>query len=195
MAKEKKEKVQLWLQVTEKSDWSFGEHYYHQYARVVTQKFEDRHWVPYGVDDTYGDGPFYSYLTASCQGDEKSALRSNEPVYGIDVEYREMFTVDLRKAKRMVKTLELIRRGLDKLTAQRGYTRSWGEYLGRLAEVLGCEGLTIQLTANSESVRGYRWEWYANIGEGVNAANSRVWQWQQEVKKRLQPAPADSEVA
>src|SRR3954468_8003833 len=124
MAKtDKKEKQQLWLQVTEKTDRSCGDTYYHQHVRVVTQRFENRHWVPCGVDDSYSDGPLYSYLTATCQGDERSAVNPREPVYGFDVEYRDLFSVDLRKAKRMTKTLELVNRGLDKLTAQRGYTR------------------------------------------------------------------------
>jgi hypothetical protein len=157
--------------------------YFHIYGRIVTQRYEPGNGhVPYGTDDTYGDGPLYSGLRLTCQGDERSAMRDSEPVYGFDCEYREEFSIGLRKARRMVKQLERIDRGLDKLREKRGYVGSWGEYVGRLAEVLGCKGIASQKTAEAEARCGYRWTW-ETIGEGVNTANRWVWTWRQQYTK------------
>jgi hypothetical protein len=171
----------LYLQVTEKRE----DGYFHIYARVVTQRYEDSAYVPQGPDDDYADGLLWSGLEARCQGDDQSRTRARagdaEAVYGFDVEYREPYSIGLRKARRMLKTLEKIDRGLDKLSETRGYVRNYGEYLGRLAEVLGCAGMAFQRDERGRSMTGQRWQW-DTIGEGVNRANRMIWQWQEDGK-------------
>jgi hypothetical protein len=162
--------------------------YFHMRVRVVTDKYERGERVPYGNDDTYGDGPLYSGLRGSCQGDDQSAVRegADQAVYGYrEMEYHDVYTLDLRKARRMCKTLEAINRKLDKLSEARGYCRSWGEWIGRVAEALGCKGIVIDRGQPDASGYRYRWE---SIGDGINAANNAVWRWQRETKERLQPA-------
>jgi hypothetical protein len=171
----------LFLQLTETKEHG----YYHLRARVCTQHYfsgEASEWKPYGVDDDYSDGLLWSGLQVSCQGDEQSQRRSGEAergaVYGFGVVYADVHTVELRKVRRMAKTLEKIERGLDKLQQSRGYVRSYGEYLGRVAEVLGCGGFCIEREKEVQARIGQRWNWLT-VGEGVNAANHRIYLWQQ----------------
>ena len=105
--------------------------YYHLRGRITTQRFEDRQFVPYGLSDDYGVGVLWTGLQVSCQGDRDSQRRTpdREVVYGFDCEYRDVFGIDLNKARRMCKTLELLNRKLEKLKAARGYVKSYGEYL------------------------------------------------------------------
>lgn len=165
---------------------------FHMRVRVVTDTYERGARLPYGLDDTYGDGLLYSGLRGSCQGDDQSALRETgaEVVYGYrELEYHDVYSLDLRKARRMCKTLETIDRRLSKLSEARGYCRSWGEWIGRVAEALGCKGIIVDRGEHSEQTRksGYRYQW-DSIGDGINAANNAVWRWQLQVKERLQPA-------
>jgi hypothetical protein len=163
--------------------------YFHLRAQVVIQKYESAEvsgWKPYGVEDSYSDGLLWTGLQVSCQGDKDSRVRMGEgdrgAVYGFDVEYRDVWSVDLRKARRMSKTLDKIEKGMARLSEQRGYVRSYGEYLGRVAEVLGCAGIGIDGTPGRYGSR-YRW---MSIGDGVNAANHLIYCWQQEAVERLQ---------
>src|SRR5262245_27176880 len=162
--------------------------YYHQYARVVRSEYEGGQRYPWGLSDRY-DGPLYSGLRARCQGDQSSrkAEAREQAVYGSDVGYSEQYHVDLREARRMVKMLEAIDRGLAKLAAKRGYARGWGQYLGRLAEVLRCEGIVIDRGQDHEHRSGYRYDWLS-VGVGITAADNLIWKWQ-----RNNPARAAAE--
>jgi hypothetical protein len=164
--------------------------YFHLHTRVGTARFENGDRVPYGVDDDYSDGILYSNLRMSCQGDDRTqrATDTRQAVYGYgSPEYRDHYKGDLRSLKRMVKTLEKIERGMNKLTETRGYQRSYGEYLGRVAEVLGCKGFAFKRSDKHAARSGYQWRW-TTIGDGVNEANNAVWQWQQEAVRSSEEA-------
>lgn len=165
--------------------------YFHLTARVCTQRYENSAWVPYGVDDDYSDGPKWSDLRATCQGDEQSrthAARGNAaPVYGFSIEYRDSWKLDLRTVRRMTKTLETIEKKMEKLQAIRGYVDNYGEYLGRIAEVLGCAGMGFDRNKRSQDVTGQRFEWMS-VGDGVNRANRQIFLWQQEATETAQTA-------
>lgn len=174
----------IYLRVSETRE---GE-YFHLRASVCVQQLESSHWQAYGPDDCYGDGLLWSGLRVSCQGDARSQLRAlgageQGPVYGWDTEYRDVFSVDLRKVRRMQRTLEKVERGLSKLREKRGSARSYGEYLGRVAEVLGCAGMAFDRSERGQRVSGERWDWMS-IGDGVNRADHRVYLWQQELVER-----------
>jgi hypothetical protein len=186
---ETKEKAQLYLAVTESREHG----YFHLQGRFCTQKWESGEWVPYGVDDDYSDGLLWSGLRVSCQGDDRSQLRAGEgeqgAVYGFDCEYRDVYAVDLRKVRRMAKTLEKLQKGLGKITETRGYARSYGEYLGRVAEVFGCSGVVIERTQRTQRYGAQRWDW-VSVGDGVNRVNHLIWQWVEEAKPKAQEAEA-----
>jgi len=179
---DKPTKPPLYLAISETRDNG----YFHLHARVCTDKHEYGQRAPYGVDDDYSDGLLYSYLRVSCQGDERSQRHADtrQAVYGWDhPEYRDHYKGDLRTLKRMVKTLEHLERKLGKLSETRGYARSYGEYLGRVAEALGCAGMAFQNSPKRASSCGLAYRW-TSIGDGVNEANNAVWQWQREAIDR-----------
>lgn len=178
MKKLREIKNPMYLLVTEQREHG----YFHLRAAVVTQKYEHNAWIPYGIDDDYSDGLLWSGLRVNCQGDRDSQVRDREPVYGFATEYRDVFSIDVRKARRMLKTLERIERNLNKLSEVRGYVRNFGEYLGRVAEALDCSGIAFQRTEKTQEITGQQYEWM-NIGDGVNRANHRVYLWQQEAKE------------
>ena len=183
-----KPKQDLYLSVMETREHG----YFHLHARVATAKYDGGARLPYGVDDDYSDGLKYTGLRFSCQGDASTqrAERRETAVYGWDsVEYHDVWRLDLRQCSRMVKTIQLIDRKLAKLSETRGYARSYGEYLGRVAEALGCQGMAFQQSPKRAQMSGQAWRW-TSIGDGVNEANNAIYQWQREAQER-----AEQEVA
>jgi hypothetical protein len=179
-----------YLVITESREYG----YFHLKGRVTTQRFdqENQHgYLPYGIDDHYGDGPLFSGLRVSCQGDERSQLRGSEagesgPVYGWHTLYEDYTpSIGLAAARRMVRTLEALDKALARIENQRGYCRSFAEYCGRVAEALHCDGIAVERKPGERRYDSARWDWY-DIGSGVNAVHTRIWQWQQEA----QPKPA-----
>lgn len=178
-----KERRYLLLVEERSSGFGYSSQYYHQRARVVTDRYERGERVPYGISDTY-DGPLYSGLHVSCQGDDDSRRKGIEAaVYGIEAEYHDVHRVRLGDAKRMHAMLQSIAKGLEKIERKRGYARSWPEYLGRVAEILGCEGIVCENSARTREVTGVRWRWMTT-GEGINYAANLIYQWQRELQER-----------
>lgn len=185
-------KHELYLYVWEDRERSgYSSEYFHLRGRFVTQKYEHSQWTPSGVDDDYSDGLLWSGLRASCQGDERSRQRTDEnagesgPVYGFDCEYHDVYRLDLRRVRRMQKTLEKVEKGLAKLREARGYVRSFGEYCGRLAEVMGCKGVVIAKGERQRTTTGLGWDW-VSIGDGVNRVNHLIHVWVEEGKPQAE---------
>lgn len=59
------------------------------------------------------------------------------PWYGCELRYRDVFEVDLVRAKLMVKTLTIINRKMDRLAEQLGYPVDLADFCARCAIVLG----------------------------------------------------------
>ena len=183
----------FYLLITEERTRGFGfeKEYFHLYARVVRDRYENGDRYPYGLDDTYGNGPLLSGLRATCQGDTSSQQHEHlgDAVYGIGLEYHDAYSsrLELRQLRRMTKTFEAVERKLAKLQETRGHYRTYGEYLGRLAEVTGCSGMALLTTEKTYQQSGVRYQWLS-LGDGVNAANNRIWSWQRELKAREQEA-------
>jgi hypothetical protein len=190
MAREKTDAQDRYLVISEERK----DGYFHLRGRIVTQRFEDHQWYPYGLSDEYNydGGLLWTGLHVACQGDTKSQAGDREPVYGFSCDYREVYSIDLGKARRMLKTLELLTKKLEKIGEARGYVKSYGEYCGRIAEVFGCKGIGIEKPVKARTITGQRWEWLS-IGDGVNRVNHRIYLWQQELVSGT--AAADSEVA
>lgn len=152
--------------------------YFHVTARAVTTHYEGGARLPWGLDDEYGKDVLLTGLRVSSQGDDKSRQRGEEPLYGFHIEYRDMYRVDATQAHRMAKTLDKIDKGMAKLYAYRGRTKSFGEYVGRVAEVLGCEGIVFDQQQDYTSAR-YVWH---SVGDGVNHIDYVVREWQKPVQ-------------
>jgi hypothetical protein len=174
-----------------KEDRSHG--YFHLIGRIVGHKHQNGSWQPYGPDDDYRAGLLYSGLQLCCQGDHDSRRRTitgdrEEPVYGFDVTYHDVYSVDRRCAVRMAKTLQLIETKLSRLQEKRGYVRTYGEYCGRVAEVLGCDGVCLEREPNSHTAERWRWE---TIGDGINHINRKIAAWVDEARPKPEPAAAE----
>ena len=173
--------LSLWLFVREER----GNGYFHLHATVCTDSREhsptERDRYPYGTRDRY-QGPLYSDLQASCQGDtssQRSPAREGA-VYGFGrLEYGQRHSTDLGEAERMVKTIKGLERKLQKLADVRGYARTYPEYIGRLAEALGAKGIVIERSQQSRDMTGERYEWLT-VGDGINRTANRIYQWQRE---------------
>lgn len=81
--------------------------------------------------DSWGDEPMAD-LRISAQADYVS-----EDAYGWRVEYAQPYSVDLRRAEMMVKTLRKVQRGLDRMERDLGYAESFGAFVARVGKVLG----------------------------------------------------------
>src|SRR5262249_31528835 len=149
--------------------------YFHLRGRIVTSKIEHGERWPFGFDE-YNTGRLYTDLSINCQGDERSRESEHDAVYGIDIDYRGVFSIDATKAKIMTKTLERIERCLEKLRLSRGYVQSYGEYVGRIAEIIGAEGIVVHQKQPFERNRPEQYHW-DNIGNGVNLINRVIWRW------------------
>lgn len=64
---------------------------------------------------------------------------ASEAPYGWHVEYRQVYSVDLAQAERMVKTLRTIERKLAKYQAELGYPESFVAYAARVAQAIGAK--------------------------------------------------------
>lgn len=191
------------LLTEDRSSWS-GERFYHLTVRVTEQRYDAERggFLPYGPDDTYGAGPLYSGLRVTCQGDDQSRRRTideaqrdqSSPVYGFDVEYHDVHSVDRRKAERMHKTLTKLERTLDKLQETRGYPRTYGEYVGRIAEALGCTGIGAKHVNREDRYARERWDW-RTIGDGVRHIDRLIEAWVDEARPAKVDEPAAAEEA
>jgi len=178
----KSTKQQIYLVVHESRDHG----YFKLQAHVCEQRYEDHQWLPRFIDDA--NGVRVGSLQVSCQGDERTQLRDrDDAVYGYACEYREPYAIDLRTAEAMAKTLRIVNNRLNKISEARGYTRSFGDYVGRVAEALGCSGIAVERKETAHNNSRYDW---LSIGDGVNRINHRILLWQREA----QPA-AESEAA
>lgn len=73
-------------------------------------------------------------LMVNSQGDNGSSERH---LYGWEVEYRDLFSIDLRKAQQMAKTLATIEKRIDALNEKYGRPGTFGTYLLRVADAIG----------------------------------------------------------
>jgi hypothetical protein len=182
MSRAKPPTVPLWLLMSETRECG----YFHIDGRIVVQVSRHGSTAPEGPDDHYSAGTLWSGLRLRCQGDEQSRARAGEgqrdtPVYGYSCEYHDVYSVDRRMAIRMAKTLTDLDRKLDKLTDQRGYARTYGEYVGRVAEIFGCAGIAFTRTARSRDTTGERWIW-TSVGSGVTRIDQQIAAWVEEAR-------------
>lgn len=85
---------------------------------------------------------------------------SNGQPYGWKVEYRDVYSVDLRRADTMLKTLRKVERGLTRIQTELGYPETFPAYLARVAKVLGIKRFGWRVgerNGHSYSDNEYRW--------------------------------------
>lgn len=182
MAKAKAPKVPLGILIREEQDNSFGGGYYHLRGSIVTLvNGKVRNPPSSSYDEPINGFGRLADLELNSQGERTNAQRG---LYGFDVRYRNVSFIEARDAQRMHQTLTRLNNGMSKLYAKRGMVQSFGEYVGRVAEVLGIETIVFDYTPEgshswSHDERDYR---HRSIGDGVNEVNHKVWQWQEKHK-------------
>ena len=183
--KAKEQTAERYLVVSEERSGFSGERYFHLHGKIATRAYKDGGYAyPRGMDDDHAydsQEPLYSGLRVSCQGDSQSQVRADEAVYAFCCEYRDIYAIGVAKARRMAKTLERIERGLAKFQESRGYIHGFGDYCGRIAEILGCTGIAIE-RPTAGKYDGQKYDWLS-VGDGINRIAHRIATWQAEARK------------
>lgn len=106
----------------------------------------------YGIDDAH-----FNDLMVSAYVNDTGESAGN--VYGLSVDYRDVFSVDLKRAEGMVKLLRKVTRGMDKLNDAEGYVSegAYAAYLLRVARVLGIRTFYVRNDRDARARSGERW--------------------------------------
>jgi len=152
-SKTTKNPVRLGLYVTEKRDGD----YYHVRATVVTIGLN--RWEMRSIDegrsdyartvspskirnagDELYDGLWLDGLQVNSQGNNRDEPRN---LYGFDVTYRDVFSIDRRRAEHMAKTLATVEKRMDRVYAQFGSAATIGAYVARVAHAIGADAIVV----------------------------------------------------
>lgn len=84
---------------------------------------------------------------------------SDTPLWGWSIAYRDVFSVDLAEAERMVKMLRKLHKGFDRLTKQYAYPESYPAFVARFASLLGVSQFGFKASGDGVFMDGntYRW--------------------------------------
>jgi hypothetical protein len=169
--------------------------YFHIRAHAVVLHTERHGSVRNPRDSEDYNGLCLYGLEVGSQGNERqgySGTPNPDPkLYGFDVLYRDVYSIDTRMAGRMAKTLKRVDAKLAKLYDERGYTTSFGEYVTRVATAIGAKTLVF--------AKGPEWPgWsyterefdFATVGDG----RYRIERMEADWRKAILPEPV-AEVA
>ena len=115
---------------------------------------------------------------------------ADEPrrLYGFEIEYRNVFTVDRREAERMAKTLRTIDARMDKVIERFGRPTTFGAYLLRVANAIGATRFIFQ---NGRS-KGWSHEDHdydiCDLWYGALRVDGLVREWMQENQQKEEAA-------
>jgi hypothetical protein len=105
-------------------------------------------------------------------------------LYGWSVEYRNVFSVELREAERMAKTLKTIHARMEKADQTYGRPATFGAYLARVAVAIGAD----TFIRPDGPQRGWS---YAENGQRVMSIGDGVYHIDRMIQKWAEPAPAE----
>ena len=194
---EKKYRVRLGLliQTTHDRDSYLG-NYFHVRAYPVTigrtqweQQYHDARIDAGKVDDSYNDIAADTIRNAGsddlCNGLRLGSLRidsqgkdDDQPrhLYGFDYEYKDVFSVDTRRAGQMFKTLQTIEKKTAALEEKYGRPATFGAYVARIANAIGADAIVFVTTPDSgwHNKNGHR---LYNLGDGAGRIDGIVREW------------------
>lgn len=184
--------VRLGLYVTEERDRNYGD-YYHVRASVVVigptryemQRIDqgERLSIDYerirNVSDELHGGLFLNDLMVVSQGNSEDEPRK---LYGWEVRYQNVHSIDLREATRMHMTLSLVERRMEKVEAKYGRAMSFGAYLARVAEAVGASAFVSQATKTGRGGWSYddQPQRVRTISDGIYHVDNLVQTWVEE---------------
>lgn len=97
-------------------------------------------------------------------------------LYAFELEYRHIHAVDLSKAERMARTLRKVEDRLEKLRAEYGPTRSFGQWARLVAMALGAEKFAMKVRDRSATYAENEWHLYS-LNEAVDVIDGRIEAW------------------
>lgn len=112
-----------------------------------------------------------------------------------EIEYGQAYCLDLRKLEAKYGALKKIHGALEKLAAEFGYAKTFGQYVNRAAVVLGIEKV---ITYRKGESYGSNWDdqrhlfQYWSPGEAVGTIDCRIDNWLQEQRN---PTPVSEDLA
>lgn len=121
---ELRKEVVLYIKPDQDADRCFA----HVILIPQTRVFKGNDWELEGIY-TYSDSNDLDGLQIRCQISDGNA-------YAFEVEYRDIFSVSLRKAEAMAKQLRKIDKHLEKVRATLGYPTTFTQYALRVAQAL-----------------------------------------------------------
>lgn len=175
------------LYVTEKHSGSF----YHITAYPVTightqdemiaideDRYYDKHitWQTIrNASDRDIAGLYLHDLQATSQGHDDDRKHG---LYGFECHYQDVYSVNLRQAERMAKTLKTIETRLDKLVTKYGHPTTFGAYLARVAEAIHATAFVFPINWHGSSYRDNEHH-ITDIRDGISRIDSLAYAWQQ----------------
>lgn len=174
--------------------------YFHVRAYPVMLHTEGHGSIQNPRSDAYDLGQFgglyLSHLTADSQGDDRhydGRLNTERKLYGFDVRYKNVYSVDTRTAVAMAKTLKRVDAKLSKLYEQRGHTESFGEYLTRFAEAVGAKTMVYKTSQDRSGWSSYsdNEHQFLTLGQGRHYVDRLVADWRAEAAPKSEE-PVDA---
>ena len=156
--------------------------YFHIRARVVrlTEERGNRDACGWKVDNFCDWEPkigCYADLEVNSQGNDEDGDRRR--LYGFDVRYRDVYSLDLYRAEKMVKTLRKVDRSLRKQRDEGGETRNVAVYIGRVARAIGAKHIVFE---KDKAATGYRYD-VKPLGDGIDGIHWLAEEWIKEGKE------------
>lgn len=117
--------------------------------------------------------------------------QSDDPrrLFGFDVRYKDVYTLDRRNAPAFAKTLTTIDKRLDKLTDKFGNASTFGAYLARVAAAIGATQIVFAVDANKHG-SSYRDNKHniVSLRDGAYRVDRMVDEWVHERDAKVVPA-------
>ena len=199
----KKSAVRLGLYITDERDRSFGGDYYHVRASVVVIGLDAHEMrnIDQGIHRSepvkadrirnVSDEPIHGLalnnLQVTSQGNSDDTTRH---LYGFDVEFRNVFSVDARKAAAMHKTLTTIDKRMATVTEKYGNPATFGAYLARVAQAIGADAFV--LPSNDPPAKSWTYDNIAHriltVADGIYHVDGRVRAWVNERELKTESA-------
>jgi hypothetical protein len=136
----------------------------------------DRIRNPSGSGESDGTALYLENLTVNSQGDSDARR-----LYGWGVEYRQVFSIDARKAALMVRTLTTIDRRMERADQKYGRAATFGSYLARVADAIGADAIV----RPPSKATGWSYDDNAhqidNIKDGIYQVDRMIDRWSQAV--------------
>lgn len=119
----------------------------------IVRVMDDGEFRNPGYDYGYADDHFNDFAVSAYIN------KDDARIYGMFAEYREPFSVDLKRAEGMVKHLRKVTRGMDKLNENDGYVNEndYATYLLRVARIIGIKSFYVRNDREARERSGERW--------------------------------------